>query len=640
MAARKVKKLLLWLALLLALAVFGGVVFVRSGMLGTVVLRRASTRLGIVLKADDVAVRFDGTWTFRNISASMADQSEAFFVARELRVDATPLLRMLTGSSPEVHSITLEAPVLTLREDTQGKLRLPAIPVKGYTPEADEVPYRIPRVSVNNATLKYADSSESLVTVSPIHLNAVQAADGTVQFELRSPGQAVVSGWFSVSDLRHHVDILIEDGGSFVRDFVKLPFADFSMRASWDGRFDAGGSRRLMGELSLKSITICGITAMAEANVTVDDVRVTATLPHLIVDPWRVLPEGIRPQSCVEGRAGAITWYRAGGLLSIEGINLSALEGSIRGSVSFDFRRFASTSLELEYRNIDVGPFVAELSMEQSYLTGSVVVHPADEARPLEPLLVTLKAQIDGPLATASGLGTIAVIGYLGPHRFVTAHASVPAFRGRFSPWLSATRRDGGIYCRVITDFSDIDLNQLARFFIPDHDDVPGKLSGTARWSMVGKMRDISGSADIRITDSDMINVSVIAAVYKGLNLLLPGIDTRGTGRAILAVQGEALQIRRFEYFNRGAELRGAGSVKDLAAGRGAALAGIITGCLRPLRDTKLPGTEALDELMQSLQVGFVSVEVSGTLGQTRTKLVPLSEVQTSVRKLLWQQLR
>ncbi|MBN1846374.1 MAG: hypothetical protein JW810_11865, partial [Sedimentisphaerales bacterium] len=140
--------------------------------------------------------------------------------------------------------------------------------------------------------------------------------------------------------------------------------------------------------------------------------------------------------------------------------------------------------------------------------------------------------------------------------------------------------------------------------------------------------------------EADLMNNDIIALLYNALNLKFDRMQPEGYGRFQLHAEGNRLQIPSFVYSNRGVEVRGAGSIRDLSRGADSPIEGYAIGTTRPLKELELPGMKQLDKLMRSLQTGSSSVRIAGTLGEPAPRLIPLPEIHSALRRLLWGQLR
>jgi hypothetical protein len=163
-------------------------------------------------------------------------------------------------------------------------------------------------------------------------------------------------------------------------------------------------------------------------------------------------------------------------------------------------------------------------------------------------------------------------------------------------------------------------------------------LSGTLRGRTLGNLETLTGSADIRLTESDLINVKAIGVLYSAMKLGTGSSDTAGTGTAKVSVHGDRIEIMNFKYFNRGAEVRGTGVIESASQGKDSPVSGVVTGSMQPLRNAPIPGSREMDRLLSGLQAGLVTVKIDGTLGDVQARSVPAPEVQSALRALFGQQ--
>jgi hypothetical protein len=197
-----------------------------------------------------------------------------------------------------------------------------------------------------------------------------------------------------------------------------------------------------------------------------------------------------------------------------------------------------------------------------------------------------------------------------------------------------------GFYASVATDCNNLNLDQLVHVLDPNADEFPGRLSGKVTALASSERISLGGEADLVLTESDLVNNGAVRTLYDTLNLKSEGKKPTGTGRIKVLLEGRAVKISSFTYFNRGVEIRGAGQVEDVSLGVKSPVQGYAVGSTRVLKDIRLPGVRELDRLMASFQTGVASVRIKGTLGQTEVNVVPLPAVSSPFRRLLWSQLR
>jgi hypothetical protein len=211
---------------------------------------------------------------------------------------------------------------------------------------------------------------------------------------------------------------------------------------------------------------------------------------------------------------------------------------------------------------------------------------------------------------------------------------------GKLSGRATFGRHSDGVHTYLDVGLDRLSLDQLVHVFNPKAKPVAGRITGTGMLTMSPGFRPVTGEANLELTESDLINNTVIAALNGALNLKPGKPQASGRGHLILQAEGKKLWIRAFTYFNRGVEVWGSGAITDLSLGEASPIDGYAVGSTRPLRDVRLPGIRELDRLMGSLQRGAVSVKIGGTLAQPEVTVVPFPQVSATFRRLLWGSLR
>jgi hypothetical protein len=156
---------------------------------------------------------------------------------------------------------------------------------------------------------------------------------------------------------------------------------------------------------------------------------------------------------------------------------------------------------------------------------------------------------------------------------------------------------------------------------------VPGKLGGTASITAgLDSWEQATGKADLKLSESDLVNLSVIGAVYDSLHFLAKTTPT-GTGNVSLRLEGTQLVVVRMGYFNRGMDVVGHGTVKDLRLGRDSPVDAFVVGAVRPLKNVNWLILRDIEKVMANLQADAAAFRVSGTVADPKPKSMPLAEL-------------
>ncbi|HEX8324026.1 MAG TPA: hypothetical protein VF595_08930 [Tepidisphaeraceae bacterium] len=181
-----------------------------------------------------------------------------------------------------------------------------------------------------------------------------------------------------------------------------------------------------------------------------------------------------------------------------------------------------------------------------------------------------------------------------------------------------------------------LDTEQLNRMVDPDGKPVPGRLSGTV--TAFGNPADpkrMSGQGRLELTDSDLGNIGVIAALYNAMRLgFAPSVPT-GEGNVAFRLNSGRLDVTSLDYFNRGVYARGALSLDDVLDLKNSPVNGYVLGTFRPLKDIKLPFLGTLDSILDALQSSATTIKVEGTVSQIKATPVSLKQVGGNLRNIL-----
>ncbi|MCG7852578.1 MAG: hypothetical protein MIO92_08655, partial [Methanosarcinaceae archaeon] len=329
--------------------------------------------------------------------------------------------------------------------------------------------------------------------------------------------------------------------------------------------------------------------------------------------------------------------------LDLENIKMEAFAGQIEGQAASPLDNWPQSSSELRWQNIDLAmldnwwPTLDGITGRSS---GILTAKATEEQRPLEPLCFQVKVDMSDAMLHGAQLGNCEVVAYAGPKRFLIKQSVLEVAGGVIRSRANFSRHNEELFTHINSDFEHLDLDQVVHIFQPQANHVAGFLTGGGSVVFSRDLRRLTGTADFQLSETDLVNNHVISTLYNSLNLKFDQAQPTGVGRISLRAEGPTLQIPSFYYFNRGAEVRGAGIIKDLNLGLASPLEGYAIGSTRPLKDTHLPGAEELDKLMTSLQKSVASVKIEGTLGKPEVKVVPFPEISSAVRRLLWGQLR
>ena len=188
----------------------------------------------------------------------------------------------------------------------------------------------------------------------------------------------------------------------------------------------------------------------------------------------------------------------------------------------------------------------------------------------------------------------------------------------------------------VALTFKQLSLDQLAHAGDAKLGKVPGVLQG--RFTIIGnpevKSR-IFGDGYVSIGEADLAQVGVVNVLYNFMHL---GTDLQrptGTGYAALRLEADTLELTRAYYFNRGTEVRAAGTVADIWSVPDSPLSASAVGSLRPLKDVQLPFLADVDQILGAIQSDAVTVQVTGTVRKAVVNPIAFQQLGQGMRRFL-----
>lgn len=333
-----------------------------------------------------------------------------------------------------------------------------------------------------------------------------------------------------------------------------------------------------------------------------------------------------------------------GQTVNIRELHAETLGGTLDGQAEIPLNRWKSSTAKLAWQGIQprrLQPWVPQFERFEGVVSGSLEIERVEAAaRPPEPMRFLLDADIENGRFGPAPVDSFRIAGFFGDTRLLIDEASLQAVEGQVKTRARANTHGGRYYGSVAADFNDLNLDQIVHVVEPNAAPHLGYLSGTVTALGSSEWNSFGGEARINLTRSDLGNNSIIAALYNTLSLKFGQQEPTGTGELTIRLEGAAVRIPSFSYFNRGVEIRGAGEIDNINRGAESPVIGFAVGSTRVLKGINLPGVDSLDRLLATFQSGAASVRIGGTLAKTEVNVVPLPIVLGSFRNLLWAQLR
>jgi hypothetical protein len=330
--------------------------------------------------------------------------------------------------------------------------------------------------------------------------------------------------------------------------------------------------------------------------------------------------------------------------LEIPQLSGRVLGGSVEGSLRIPLDQWTGSTGQLTWRDLQLqnlrqwSPVLADL---EGRLAGSLrLLQTRGQPRALEPMQVKAHTEVTDAWFGPARIGDADFSGYIGPTRFLVDGASLHLFGGDARMRARVSRHADRFHALVVTDFNNLSVDQFAHFIDPNDPSFAGNVHGRITVLLSSDLRAFGGDVTVKLEDSDLVNNSVVQTLYNALSLDSTTAKPTGTGQIQMRLEGRTLEIPGFVYFNRGVEIRGAGSIEDISLGARSRVEGYAVGSTRVLKAIRLPGVRELDRLMASLQTALASAQTQRTLGEPEVEVVPLPVVSNAFRRLLWSQLK
>lgn len=271
-------------------------------------------------------------------------------------------------------------------------------------------------------------------------------------------------------------------------------------------------------------------------------------------------------------------------------------------------------------------------------IDGDFSVTPSRGPGAFGPVLVELQGRLDGGGFREVDFDIFDIRVSAGPERVVLEHARLGVADGSIEAWGTTTMHGSERFVRLNATLGTLDLDRIARTADPTMDPVPGRVSGSVVFGGYAQSpHRLFGESTIILEESDLANVGVIAALYNAMNVRIGDRQPTGRGVANIRLEGEALEVTRFEFFNRGVDVFASLRLGSVMALGDSPLDGYAGGRVRPLRDLDLPFAATIDSMIASAQAGAVTVRIGGTLQDRSIRVVPFGDALEGLSGILGQ---
>ena len=314
--------------------------------------------------------------------------------------------------------------------------------------------------------------------------------------------------------------------------------------------------------------------------------------------------------------------------VSLQTINGSVLSGNIAGAATIPLDDWLQSQAGISWSGFNLESlieFVPEVDGLVGTTSGNIMVAPETDNR----LPDCLHVQIDGLVENAAfrsvDIGEFEIRAAIDSNRQILESATFNFADGRAELWGSSTMHDEDRYMHLFGTLHELDLNQIAEVGGELERKMPAQIDGQFTIGGYLGMPDRTfGEGRIKITNSDLASIPLIRELYQLASLDFTKPEPKGQGELVFNLEGEALRINSFRYFNRGTEVLGSMVIEEVRTLGESPIDGGAAVTFRPLKDFDLPLMPDVDEIFGALQGDAVSAKLAGTLAAPSVKAAPL----------------
>ncbi len=367
--------------------------------------------------------------------------------------------------------------------------------------------------------------------------------------------------------------------------------------------------------------------ALARWPLTVQSQALTFTLNGSTAGSWNPFTHSFRGDATLTAGIRKLIFpigslklqlHGLGRTLGISHLRVLVMGNTLAGHAVYimDKPLNSSASLTCNLSNIPILlPSVRALHALRGGFHGTLSAGPSRSAHPLAPMEALLNLTPDNARLGAMNLGPIVLHAFVSAHSVVINHSSISLAGGLLRPWARLARHSGGAYSAQLNlHFSDINLGQITRAVKPHALPVPGLLSG--RMTVIatpGRWNAAFGQGSLRIRKSDLINTTIIAALYNLLHVGTGSIAPTGHGHATWRLENGDAHITSLHYTDRGASTLATGTITNIWNMPKSAIAGYVVGTVQPFGTIHIPFVPQTKAILDALESNVSTIQVGGT---------------------------
>ncbi|MHB1767954.1 MAG: hypothetical protein ACYCUV_08910 [Phycisphaerae bacterium] len=267
---------------------------------------------------------------------------------------------------------------------------------------------------------------------------------------------------------------------------------------------------------------------------------------------------------------------------------------------------------------------------------GNIVLGPATGKHPLAPLELQFDLDAKKARLGAIELGSLNVHAFISDHAILLDRSKLAFAGGTMRLWARVSRHQAGLLSSDTSlTFDNINLDELTRTVITKASPTPGLLSGhLTAVALSNNWHNAIGSGELKITQSNLAGSTIMASIYRLMNVRLKANHPTGTGEARWRIDGGNAQITYLHYFDRGVEILGAGELDNIWKLPDSTLKGYVIGTVRPFKNLHIPFIPQAKAILNALESSVSSVQVAGTWAHPTTTPVVFKNLGTAIQEI------
>ncbi len=250
-------------------------------------------------------------------------------------------------------------------------------------------------------------------------------------------------------------------------------------------------------------------------------------------------------------------------------------------------------------------------------------------------LTFEVKAREQAAVLFGGGRGTVQVdlAGAAGP-RFVMPGSHWWIADGELDLWGRASRPAEAWRIYANAQLKHVPMQLLLALGGAEASAPVGRLDGEVRLTLpLGQLERLYGEVRLKLSESDLANTGLFAAIYNVFNVRLGPAEPTGRGELTARLEGSLFHVRAMRYTNRGTDLQLGGWVEDIRLGGDSPVRAYAMGATRPLPN--LPLLAEFNDILGVLGQGVTAMSISGSLAQPKVEPMSLKQARTTVSQLI-----